>query len=203
MTQLPTWRYLILMARTRPWLYLLHAALWSAVALSPLLPGLIARAFFDSLTGDADLAVGTDGLIALLLAIGAVSALLWLAGGYVETVMRFIMSGQLRRTLLQHILNRPGANALPFSIGATISRFRDDTYAAEDSLDWFNDIIGTGLFAIVAFLLLLNVDARMTLVVFVPMVVVVVIARRVSARLGRYRAASSQATSQVTGAIGD
>jgi ATP-binding cassette subfamily B protein len=43
----------------------------------------------------------------------------------------------------------------------------------------------------------------MTLIVILPLVVVTVIARRASTALGRYRTASSQATSQVTGAIGD
>jgi len=54
-----------------------------------------------------------------------------------------------------------------------------------------------------AFLILLSIDVRMTLVAILPLVVVTVVARRASSALGRYRAASSQATSQVTGAIGD
>ena len=66
-----------------------------------------------------------------------------------------------------------------------------------------SDILGTGLFAVGAFLILLHVNVRMTLVAILPLLVVVAVARRASDALGRYRAASSQATSQVTGAIGD
>jgi ATP-binding cassette subfamily B protein len=113
------------------------------------------------------------------------------------------MSGLVRRNLLGHVLERPGAAALPYSIGETISRFRDDAYQAEDSLDWSDEIVSQGLFALVAFLVLLRIDARMTLVAILPLVVVTAAARRASAALGRYREASSQATSQVTGAIGD
>ena len=198
-----TWRNLLAMVRYSPRISLTHAVLWSLIHLSPLLPGLIARAFFDTLTGQVHLRVGTTGLIVMLVVIAVVSAALWLAGGLAEIVMRFIMSGLLRRNLLRSVLDRPGAAALPFSIGETISRFRDDAHEAEDNLDWADDILGTGLFAIVAFLVLLHINARMTFVVFLPLVVVVVIARRASTALGRYRAASSQATSQVTGAIGD
>ena len=43
----------------------------------------------------------------------------------------------------------------------------------------------------------------MALVAILPLVLVALVARRASDALGRYRAASSQATSQVTGAIGD
>jgi ATP-binding cassette subfamily B protein len=203
MKQRPTWRYLVQMARYAPRLYWLHVFLWSVIAMSPLLPGLLTRAFFDELTGKAHISFGTTGIIVLLAGIAMIRAGFWLAGGYVEIVMRFRMSGLLRRNLLRHILERPGADALPYSVGETISRFRDDAYVAEDALDWTNDIIGGALVTIGAFVVLLHINVLMTLVVCLPLVVVTVIARRASAALGRYREASSEATSQVTGAIGD
>jgi len=200
---LPTWRSLMKMARYASGLYLPHAALFSVYHMSPLLPGLIARAFFDTLTGDAHPPAGTTGLIVLLAVIAVSRAALLLIAGFFEVVCRFTMSGLLRRNLLRHVLDQPGADALPFSIGETISRFRDDASVAEDALDWTSDILGTGLFAVVAFLILLHVNVRMTLVVMLPTLIVVVIARWASDALGRYRETSSQATSQVTGAIGD
>ena len=203
MTTLPTWRYLVAMARSTPRLYLLDALLWSVSHMSPLLPGLIARAFFDTLTGHAHLAFGTSGLIALLLVVAAGRVAVALAGGFVDTVFQFMMKGLVRRNLLRHVLDRPGAQALPYSIGETISRFRDDANVAGDDVDWTIDMLGSGLFAVGAALVLLHINARMTLAVFLPLVAVVAAAQRASAALGRYRAASAQTTSQVTGAIGD
>jgi ATP-binding cassette, subfamily B, bacterial len=203
MKPLPTWRYLMKMACYKPWLYLFHALLWGAFSMSALLTGLLARAFFDMLTGQAHLTVGTTGLIVLLVVLAVSRVAVLLTAGFVEIILRFTMSGLLRRNLLRHILARPGADALPYSIGETISRFRDDAYQAEDNLDWTDEIVGQGLFAVVAFLVLLHIDARMTLVAILPLVIVTVIALRASIALGRYRAASSEATSQVTGAIGD
>lgn len=203
MKQLPTWRYLKGMARYKLWLYLLHALLWGAFNMSSLLAGLIARAFFDTLTGQAHMPIDTTGLIVLLVVLAVSRVALWLVAGFVEIILRFTMSGLLRRNLLRHILDRPGAHALPYSIGETISRFRDDAYQAEDDLDWTDEIVGQGLFAVGAFLVLVHIDARMTLVTIVPLMIVAAVAQRASTALGRYRAASSQATSQVTGAIGD
>lgn len=200
---LPTWRYLLGMVRNAPRLYLLHGALWSVMDLTSLVPGLIARAFFDTLTGEAHPPAGTTGLIVLLVLLAVGRAALWLIAGFVEIVLRFTMSGLVRRNLLTHVLDRPGADALPYSVGETIGRFRDDAYQAEDGVDWSDEIVGQALFVVVAILVLLHIDARMTLVAVLPLVVVTVIARRASTALGRYRAASSQATSQVTGAIGD
>lgn len=203
MTPQPTWRFVIRMARNAPGLYLAHAALWSVYHLSPLLPGLIARAFFDALAGQARPPGGVLGPIALIVGVAAGRAAVVLAGGFAEVNCRFVMSGLLRRNLLQRIVALPGADALPCSVGEAISRLRDDAYIAEDCIDWVNDILGTGLFAAVAFAVLLSINARMALAGVLPLVAVVVIARRASEALGRYRAASSQATSDVTGAIGD
>nr|WP_268906041.1 ABC transporter ATP-binding protein [Dictyobacter formicarum] len=191
------------MVRYKLWLYLLHGLLWGTFNLSVLVAGLLARAFFDTLTGRAHLPGGTTGVITLLVVLTVCRVALWLTAGSVEILMRFTMSNLLRRNLLRRVLDRPGAYALPYSIGEAISRFRDDAYQAEDSVDWSDEIVGQGLFALVAFLVLLQIDARMTLIAILPLVVVAVVARRASTALGRYRAASSQATSQVTGAIGD
>jgi ATP-binding cassette, subfamily B, bacterial len=203
MKQLPTWRYLAAMIRYRPWLYLLHATLWGTMNLSVLLAGLVARAFFDALSGRARVPVGVTGLLTLLVLIAASQATLWLVGGFVEITMRFTMSGLVRRNLLRHVLQRPGASALPFSIGETISRFRDDAYEAEDGVDWSDEIVVQELFATVAVVVLLRIDAHMALIAVLPLVLVTAAVRHASTALSRYREASSQATSQVTGAIGD
>ncbi len=203
MTTLPTWRYLLRMARFAPLISVTHGLLWCMMSISGLAPGLIASLFFDVLTDQSPLPMGTSGLLWLLVLLAVIQSTLWLVAGYVEIVMRFTMSALLRRNMLRRILDRPGAQALPYSIGETLSRFRDDAHSAEDSLDWMDETVGQAVIASVAFVILLIVDARMTLIVILPLVVVVYVAQRASSRLGRYRKASSEATSRVTGAIGD
>ncbi len=48
------------MMRYRPWLYLANGFFWTLIHLSPLVPGLIAKAFFDRLGGDASAGGGAD-----------------------------------------------------------------------------------------------------------------------------------------------
>ena len=87
----------------------------------------------------------------LLVALALGQAALWLIAGYVEIVFRFLASALLRRNLLGRICSiAPAPCALPYAIGETISRFRDDVDVAEDSLDWTDEIIGPGLIALVA-----------------------------------------------------
>jgi ATP-binding cassette subfamily B protein len=198
-----TMPYLLRMIRYSPRICAIHGSLWSVMNLLGLVPGLIASLFFDELLGNKHVTFGTNGLVALVVALAAIRAALWLSAGYAEIIMRFRMSGFLRRNMLGAVLNRPGARALPYSTGETLSRFRDDAYAAEDCLDWTAEIIGQGVITLGAVLVLLAIDPGTTVAIILPLAAVLAIAQRASSALRRYREASSQATSQVTGAIGD
>ena len=203
MTPQPTWRYLLQMSRFAGGYSVAHAFLWGLMNFSSLLPGLIARSFFDALTGAAAMPVGTSRFILLLVVLALGQAALWLIAGYVEIMFRFLASALLRRNLLARLLDRPGALALPYAIGETINRFLDDVEVAEDSLDWTDEIIGQGVIAMIAIVILLSINAGITVVVFAPLILVIAVAQRFSGALGRYRAASSQAASEVAGALGD
>ncbi|MDF3041879.1 MAG: transporter ATP-binding protein, partial [Thermomicrobiales bacterium] len=89
MTSQPTWRYLLQMSRFTGRYSVAHAVLWGVMNLSTLVPGLLARAFFDTLTGAATIPAGTPGIVVLLAALALGQAALWLIAGYVEIVFRF------------------------------------------------------------------------------------------------------------------
>ncbi len=200
---MPTWRYLWAMMRYRPWLYLVNGTLWTLIHLAPLLPGLIAQAFFDALTGHAHAGLTVPTIIALLLVVTAGRIVLILGGAVADVVHRFTMVTLLRHNLLARVLMRPGARALPYSVGEAISRFRDDAEAAEDAVSWTLDTFGQALFSLVAVVILLRISVPITLSVFVPLAGVVAVAQRMGARIERYRAASSHATGRVAGSIGE
>lgn len=197
------YQYLWRLIRYRPWLYLIDCVLWSLIHMSPLLPGLIALAFFNALSQHSHLSFGVWSLIVLLVMTALARALLLLSGALADIPHRFTMSALLRRNLLERILERPGARAVPASPGEAISSFRDDAELAEDAISWTLDMIGTGLFAIVALGILLTINMPITLFVFMPLVGVVSIVRAVRNRLEKYRTASRHATGRVTSAIGE
>jgi ATP-binding cassette subfamily B protein len=200
---LPTRKYLSRMWRYAPWLCLLHGILWDVMNFSSLLPGLLVGTFLDSLAGRSHLPGGLAGLVSLLVIFALVRSALWLVAGFIEIRMRFLMSGLMRINLLRHVLKRAGAMPLPYPLGETISRFRDDAYAAEDVIDWTDEILVHSLIALGALVALAWIDLQITIVVTIPLVIVVLLTQWASTALTRYREASSQATSDVTGAIGN
>ena len=67
--RLPTWKYLWQLALFRPWAILASVVLTALIfSVGFQVIGLIMRAFFDTLTGDAPASVGVWGLSALVVA---------------------------------------------------------------------------------------------------------------------------------------
>src|SRR4051812_45345802 len=198
-----TYQYMWRMILFRPWLYLADCVLWTLIHVAPVLPGLVARAILDTLTGNAQVGLSVWALIGLLVAIALGRAVLVLGGALADIPHRFSMSALLRRNLLERILELPGARALPESTGEALSRFRDDATQVEDAISWTLDTIGTAIFAIVAVGVLLTINAQITLLVFLPLAGVVAVAHIAATRLEQYRRSSRAATGRVTGAIGE
>ncbi|RAV11772.1 ABC transporter ATP-binding protein [Paenibacillus contaminans] len=189
--------------RYRPVLYLCNALAWALITLAPIAPGWITKQFFDTLTGNTAYDLSVTAIIALLIAAAVGRSILIIIGFVTDVQFRFRIGGILRHNMLKHVLKRPGARAIPYSPGEAISSFRDDVEQVEEATSWSVDAMGMIVFAIVSFFILVNINAQLTIWVFMPLVVVVTLAQLSTARLQKYRAASREATSQVTGAISE
>jgi ATP-binding cassette subfamily B protein len=201
--RLHTYQYLWRMVLYRPRLYATNAFLWILVALTPMIPGLISREFFDTLTGSARADLGVWTLIILLVAAALGRATFVLFGGLIDILHRFTMAALLRNNLLERILSLPGAKAVPESPGEAITRFREDVTQAEDAISWTLDVIGAILFAAAAVTVLLLVNPRITTFVFLPLVGVIIIAQVAASKVQHYRKEARDATGRVTDAIGE
>ncbi|WP_308637263.1 ABC transporter ATP-binding protein [Paenibacillus silvisoli] len=198
-----TLQFLLRLITYRKGFYIANAAMWTVIYLVPIAPGLITKEFFDSLTGDDVLKLGTWGIIALLVGAALGRVMLIIMGFMTDVHFRFRMGMMLRRNLLQHVLKQPGARAIPVSPGEAISHFRDDVDQTEEAASWSVDVFGLTCFAAVSSYILIGIDVQMTLLVFLPLVFVVTAAQLATSRLQKYRAASREATSRVTGAISE
>jgi ATP-binding cassette subfamily B protein len=196
-------RFLYRLTQYRFSLYAANIFFWTLITLGPILPGLIMKEFFDTLEGQSDYQFGVGGLIALLFAVALGRAILIIAGFVTDVNLRFRISGLLRRNMLEHILKKPGARAIPCSPGEAITQFREDIEHVEETISWSADAVGMMFFAGVSFYILYNIHAQLTLYVFLPLIVVVTAAQLATSRLQKYRAQSREATSQVTGAINE
>jgi ATP-binding cassette subfamily B protein len=110
-----------------------------------------------------------------------------------------------RVNLLRSLVRGPGgvAHRLPGSPGEAVSRFRDDTQNVGLVLDVWLDVTAVAVAAATAVVAMATVDARITLVVALPVVAALWLCRWLGHRLRVWRRREREATAAVTGFIGD
>ena len=209
--KLSIWTLLWRIILYNPMLYSIDSIIWVFVMGLPIVPGLIIQAFFDTLTGRSQLGFSPWAIIALLLASGLAQIVFMFVGRFTNTQYRFITSSLLQRNLLEYMLHCPGAQPLvvgeeaskTVSTGEVISYFRDDVSQIEETVAWIGSIPGYGLIVFGSVAILLSINVRITVFVFLPLAIIAAIFQGAEARLKQYRQASRNATQQVTGIVGD
>jgi ATP-binding cassette subfamily B protein len=199
----PAWRVIWRVIRYRRRLWILNLLAMLFLMGSFQLPAFAMRAFFDLLTQEAPVTLGLWAIVALLFA-SELGRLLGLFGLISTNVPFFVHTMTLlRKNLLENILKRPGAAALPDSPGEAISRFRGDVFEIPLFALWLNDIQGMLSFSAIALIVMVSISPYITLVALLPFVFVGFIAGAATSRVERYRRASRKATGIVTGFIGE
>jgi ATP-binding cassette subfamily B protein len=168
----------------------------------PIPIGLASQAFFDGLAGQPA-GLNVWSAVALMISLQAV----WVLA---DPVMRNPWNALqqksrvlLQRNLMDGVLRGYGRSGLPYSVGETISRFRDEPETIADGLDATCDLIGRSVFAVAAVVLMWRINATMTIVVCIPLAVSAWWTEVLGTRTMAYRAASHAATSRLTGFLGE
>ena len=192
------WRLFWSMITFRPWLFGINCAAITLLFINELIPGLVAREFFNRLPAAGQADIGLWWLVALLLmsAAGRVVFLFGLA----LTNMPFILTNAalLQKNIFQHLLRLPAGRALPSSPGEALSRFRDDVDGVTLSMLLFNDFVASTIFAIIALVVMVIINATITAAVFLPLTLVVAVVYIARTRIEGYRRANRVATGEVT-----
>ena len=197
------WQAVWRLVRFSPWLFAANALLWIVEDFFYLVPGLVLRLVFDTLSDDEPLRIGFWAMLALLPVFSGFQTILVLGGTATGETFHGTVRALLRKNLLCRVLRRPAARALPSSPGEAVSRFRGDvdevTQLSEDLVDSFGNVAA----AVVALVIMVVISPLATVAVLVPLVVVRVAAALVRRPLQETRRASRRATGQVTGSIGE
>jgi len=198
-----TWRVLWRLLIYEPKQFALNMLLWTAFWLSLLLPGLVARAIFNAITGGAELGFHLWGLLALLVGVALTRVTINIGGVAAWATYHFGRAGLLRRNLLERILSRPGAKALPDSPGEAMSRFRDDVEELLKLVEFSVDGVGIVLAGVIGAAIMFRINPFITTVVLVPLMLIVGVVAMLRQRILHYRRDAREAAGRVTDLIGE
>jgi len=185
--------------------WLLVACLWTPVAGSRLLMGLLFQAVFDSLAGRAPLQFGVPALIALVACVDLARVGLQFEGiiARLEPHLEYRARDLLRTNALRAILRRPGARAVTVALGEAVSRLGTDVDELGRFMIWSPTNVSRVFLAALALVIMLRIDVVVTLGVVVPLAAVAALSRMANARVTAYRRASRQTAGEVSGALGE
>ncbi len=173
------------------------------LALIPNALALVNRAIFDSLTGDAQFAIGVYALSALIVGLAVVRLVVLFGDVILHFTTSITMAALLRKNMLAHVMKQPGNDALPGTPGEAVSRFRDDAEMVASYLMRFPFSVSLATFAAIALVVMLQVNVLVTVAVFVPVSIILFTANAARNRVTRYREASREATGGVTSFVGE
>jgi len=201
---LPAWKVVLELIRFRTWLWIVDFFSVGLVRFCwQIGPALIMKAFFDMLTGEAQLTFGIWAVVAFLVAL-VFGRLISTYGFYYADVPIFADMGTLlRKNLLTHILKRPGASQLPDSAGEAISRFKNDVQELPLFVILVNDVMVGIAIIFYSIYLMAQISPSVTLMALIPLVIVGIVANIATKRIEHYRSASRQSAGKVTGFIGE
>jgi ABC-type multidrug transport system fused ATPase/permease subunit len=189
--------------RREPVAYAIGWLGWVAFYTLPIPAGLLLKAVLDRVADSP-----TSPITGLLVALAVVELGRWLIFGFVVVQWHgcWVFWNTLPRiNMLRSLVTDPGPTAgrLPSSSGEAVSRFRDDAMHLSMVLDVWLDMSGAVVSAISAIVVMAAVDARVTFVVVVPVVLALLLCRQLGNRLRAWRRREREATAAVTGFIGD
>jgi ABC-type multidrug transport system fused ATPase/permease subunit len=194
-----TWR----IAMTRPWLFAVGLALFGLFYSLPILPGLIQKQIFDTLSGHRAAGLNVWTLIALWFAaqiapLVAFYFAVWAYISFTSLSRRMVRTDMLGWLMFAWGPRRPRGTA-----GEVLSRFRDDVNETLSFMEGWGDTFGQALFAAIALYIMWRIDSLVTFAVIAPMLLVVVITQRITAGIHKYSRVAREAEARVTSFVGE
>lgn len=194
----------------QPRAFFLHSLFTLVVFGLQVVPGLIVKAVFDEISGAAP---GAGWSFA------GISSLWWLIGLYIGVELlrllvsfgaewygwtfRLLVGALLRSNIFASILRRRGDQPLPVSTGEVIHRLGDDVGEIGDFPTWLPDQLGKWIAALIAVVIMARINLTITLVIFVPLVLIILFTRLAWGKILVYNRVAAEAGDKIAGFMGE
>jgi ABC-type multidrug transport system fused ATPase/permease subunit len=190
-------------AMTRPGLFVLGMSLYGAFYALPLIPGLIQRQVFDTLSGRHPAGLNVWSLIALWFVAQVAPLAAFYFAVWVFQTFTTLSRVMVRTDMLGWMMFAAGPRKSRGTAGEVLSRFRDDVNETLSFMEGWADTFGQALFATLALIIMWRIDQTVTFAVIAPMLLVVGITQRITAGIHRYSRVAREAEARVTSFVGE
>ncbi len=200
---LKTWPAVWGLIRHQKGTFVLHSLFTLILFVGQVLPGLLEKLIFDALTQSAPVTIGVWALVALVVGVEVGRIGLAVGADWYGWTFRYVTGALMRCNIFASLLRRPGDNSLPVSSGEAINRLRNDVGELADFPLWLPDQAGKLIAAAIAIGIMARINLTITLVIFLPLILVMFLGRLTWNRFLVYSRANGEATDAVTGFLGE
>lgn len=202
-TTIPTLTFNAHLVHFQPGYFLIHFLFTVIVYGLDFLPGLILKWVFDSISGMRPVGFDLWLLVVFFIGISIAKTTAAIGQEWYGWTFRSAVGSLLRRNVFASILSRPGNQPLPVSPGEAINRLRTDVGEVADFPTWLPDQAGKILAAVIAIVIMASIHPGITLMIFLPLIVVLIVTRIAWDRFLYYDRRVGTTTDQVTGFLGE
>lgn len=175
---------------------------WIALSCLPIATGVVQQGIFDGLQfkGEIPHIVLLFVALAVLRIVQPAIAMLWI---WFHHTVELRMVAFVRTNLTQWVVDESGKSGNQQTPIALVGHVRDDVPLFVDIVNEWYRIVGEGVFVVVAFSIMLSIDATITIATFAPVAAVVVFTHWKRAQLPDLVGRARDSTVAVTKTIGD
>ena len=165
--------------------------------------GMLVRAIFDGITDGASASADVYTLCAVFMVLNVVGNMLVNPMSSIsEEVLTGVLQSRLQRNLFKTMLEHRPLRDGPSS-GDTLNRYRDDVEAAVKPLLLVAEMTGMVVALGTAVYVMASINPLITLAAFLPAIIILTGTKLLGNRIESLRRASREATSRVSGALGE
>ncbi len=207
---LKTPRVIARLLRFAPGPFLVHTLFTVVVFGLQVVPGLIVKSIFDTISGAKPAPeISLFGLHPLwgwiflyvaseLLRVGVSFGAEWYGWTF-----RLLTGALIRSNVLASIFDRPGDQPLPVSPGEAINRLADDVGEVTDFPTWIPDQLGKWIAAAIAIVIMARINLSITLVIFIPLILIMLLTRLAWGKILHFERLSGERGDAVSGFLGE
>ena len=165
--------------------------------------GMLVRAIFDAITVGPSASADVYTLCAVFMVLNVVGNMLVNPMSSIsEEVLTGVLQSRLQRNLFKTMLDHRPVQGGP-SPGETLNRYRDDVEATVKPLLLVAEMTGMLVALGAAVYVMASIDPLITVAAFLPAIIILTGTRLLGNRIESLRRASREATSRVSGALGE
>ncbi|MYC78417.1 ABC transporter ATP-binding protein [Candidatus Poribacteria bacterium] len=189
--------------RYRPLLFLGTILFRGLDDLMPFVDGIIRKAFFDALTGEAEVGFNPWTFVVLFVVAHLGDRGVLISSAFVWARWRYAVSTLLRKNLMTAIMDMSAPHSVSTASGETTNRLRDDVQAIQHYLEQYIHLWGNLIFAILAIIWMAQINVAVTFITVIPAILIITVVNVSRRFIQRYRTAQRIATEQSTNFINE